>query len=144
MSAPFRELFVQVPDVLLEILRAAVTANLSPVPRLGRPSAASRIIEAMLGPVATALCDRYGFEQLEVQRSARNRVLEIVGVRPCRYREHEVEVMITDEAIEDARDPASMVLVVLDRASRRPCFCVAPPRPFWFDDGSAAPLRGGR
>jgi hypothetical protein len=132
MSAPFRELFVEVPEVLIDILRAAVNAKLpSEPPHLPyrRPSATAMFVEAMhLEPVVRALCERYGLEQLITQRSARDRTIEIVGVRSCRYLDHIVRVDIPDNALEDARDRHELVLKHLDRATRNPCFCVAPPR----------------
>jgi hypothetical protein len=130
VSAPFRELFVEVPQVLLDILRAAVSQQLpAPAPAPSRPSVTAMFVEAMqLPPVVRALCSHYGFEQLLTERSARDRAIDIVGVRPCRYRDHFVVASITDAALEDARDRHALVANQIDRAARHPCFCVAPPR----------------
>lgn len=134
MSAPFRELFVEVPEVLLEILRSAVQNQLSPPESLParRRSATSLFVEAMqLAPVVRALCERYGFEQLITQRNARDRAVDLLGVRACRYDDHVARTSISDQALEDTRDRHDLILKHLDRATRQPCFCVAPPRGRW-------------
>jgi hypothetical protein len=134
MTAPFRELFVEVPAVLLEILRAAVEANLPPPP-LPRPSIAAQVATLLDGDgqAARALCEQFGFARLVVQRSARDRTVDFIGIRPCRYRDHQAHAAISDAALEDVARSLLGPLIVraLTRATRNPCFCVAQPRGRW-------------
>jgi hypothetical protein len=139
-NAPFRELFVEVPDVLLEILRSTVEQQLPPAPYVYRtPSIAYRVVE-WLSPdrgANRALLELFGLEQLVVERSPRERVVEFIGVRPCRYREHEAHASITEEALEDVERSLVSELIrrALVRATQHPCYCVAPPRTQRREDG---------
>ncbi len=129
MSAPFRDLFVELPRAIFEALQGigeqAVRNARPPTPH-HRPSAAFSLMEATNGKwLADWLCERFGWKRIEMWRSARDRDLMLMVRLECG---HNTEFPISESSLELAH-PTNIVDLIADcwEQAGRGCRCVVRP-----------------
>ena len=124
MSASFRDLFIELPRAVFEILQgAAEHAAMQIVPPAPRPRPRNQLY-GMPGAIRHYGRLAYGWLEVDVQREANRQALTVVALLPCSHR----HVITIDElaVIATVGIPNDFV-EFLDRAvecSPRPCCCM--------------------
>ncbi|MGN6107245.1 MAG: hypothetical protein ACTHU0_19210 [Kofleriaceae bacterium] len=131
-SAPFRDLFAELPRALFETLRGigeaavALAESRASASTPGRRSQLSALSEALqTGTLATAICQRYGWSSLEVSRHPSDAALLLCATLPCGHRLGWLRV--DEQLLEDAGNPGMVLLRQLDDLARHSpkCGCAA-------------------
>ncbi len=116
LGSPFRELFVAVPDALLDLLRGVVDDAIhGPPTREPRPS----LVAALNYEASTrGLCEQFGFQAISFHRSEYQRTIEVVARLECRHR---VQHSICETVLEDAASTTKVLLDVLGELRCQRC-----------------------
>ena len=126
MSAPFRDLFVELPLALFETLQGIgeqAVRNAHPQEPYCKPSASSAFIDAVNNAfLGDRLCERFGWKSVEVWRSAVTRDTEFGVSLHCGHR---CSFPIPDRLIE-ATPTIQIADLIADAwdSGGRACYCV--------------------
>lgn len=126
MSAPFRELFVELPAALFDALKgigeAAVQKAQQSVTEHRPHLPTMRDAMASSAAVARALCDRFGWRHYELSRSPMHCETDLFVRRLCGHRD---QFALDDRLFH--LGPDEVIDALEDLNTKRRCFCV--PRP---------------
>jgi hypothetical protein len=128
MSTPFRELFVELPRSVFEVLQGVgeVAATRALTIQVTPPAPTPWFAALQSITVSEALCATYGWARYDVRRLADRRETWLTVEHRCGHRGL---VEIEEKRLIAAPDAIEEVLRILDEncARGRRCFCVQPP-----------------
>lgn len=127
-SAPFRELFVELPRALFETLQGIgeQAVRNAPSPALLRdlyPTPRRTFVDTLREPsVGHILCHRFGWGSVSVIRAATEPAVDFRVFLACGHRHR---IRVSEMALEDAASPVDVTLRALERGMLvRSCYCV--------------------